>query len=56
MLLQVHRFVLCSCMRYRVYCSYTCIALYSELSGAIHIALLVVLCLKEVEFFFYAVT
>jgi len=56
LLLQVHRFVLCTCMCYRVYCSYKCIALYSELICAIHIVLLVVLCLKEVEFFLYAVT
>ena len=43
-------------MCYRVYCSYKCIALYSELLCVIHIVLLVVLRLKEVEFFLNAVT
>ena len=52
----MYRFVLCTCTYYRVHCSYTCIALYSQLSRVIHIVLLVVLCLKEVEFLLYAVT
>jgi hypothetical protein len=56
LLLQVYRFVLCMCTCYRIYCSYKCIALYSEILCAIHIVLLVVLCLKEVEFLLYAVT